>query len=58
VLYTPDAPDLVSFRPIADFIPAIRFQYGPFRNYYSERILLVDQKVVNDYFDNLGRNRR
>lgn len=53
VLYTPDAPDLVSFRPIADFIPSIRFRYGPFRNYYSERILLVDQKVVDDYFDNL-----
>lgn len=53
LLYTPDAPDLVSFRPIADFIPSIRFRYGPFRNYYSQRILLVDQKVINDYFDNL-----
>ncbi|WP_329515881.1 dermonecrotic toxin domain-containing protein [Pseudomonas moraviensis] len=53
LLYTPDAPDLISFRPIAEFIPSIRFRYGPFRKYYSERILLVDQKVVNDYFDNL-----
>ncbi|MFI8224849.1 dermonecrotic toxin domain-containing protein [Pseudomonas sp. NPDC085632] len=53
VLYTPDAPDRVSFRPIADFIPSIRFRYGPFRTYYSGRILLVDQKVINDYFDRL-----
>ena len=52
-LYTPDAPDLVSFRPIAEFIPSIRFRYGPFRTYYSERILLVDQEAINDYFDNL-----
>ncbi|WP_434592216.1 hypothetical protein J3Q09_22935 [Pseudomonas sp. R4-83] len=53
VLYTPDAPDLVSFRPIADFIPSIRFRYGPFREYFSDRILLVDQKVISDYFDRL-----
>lgn len=53
LLYTPDAPDQVSFRPIADFIPSIRFRKGPFRTYYSERILLIDQKVINDYFDNL-----
>ncbi len=53
LLYTPDAPDLVSFRPIVDFIPSIRLRNGPFRNYYSQRILLVDQKVINDYFDNL-----
>lgn len=53
LLYTPDAPDLVSFRPIAEFIPSIRFRYGPFRNYYSQRILLLDQKVINAYFDNL-----
>jgi hypothetical protein len=53
LLYTPDAPDLVSFRPIAEFIPSIRFRYGPFRTYYSGRILLVDQKVINDYFDRL-----
>ncbi|VVQ27999.1 dermonecrotic toxin domain-containing protein [Pseudomonas fluorescens] len=53
LLYTPDAPDLVSFRPIAEFIPSIRFRYGPFRDYYSQRVLLVDQKVINDYFDNL-----
>lgn len=53
LLYTPDAPDRVSFRPIAEFIPSIRFRYGPFRTYYSERILLVDQKVINDYFDKL-----
>ncbi|MGX9866360.1 dermonecrotic toxin domain-containing protein, partial [Pseudomonas moraviensis] len=53
LLYTPDAPDLVSFRPIAEFIPSIRFRNGPFRHYYSERILLRDQKVINDYFDNL-----
>ncbi len=53
MLYTPDAPDQVSFRPIADFIPSIRFRKGPFRTYYSERILLIDQKVINDYFDNL-----
>lgn len=53
LLYTPDAPDLVSFRPIAEFIPSIRFRNGPFRHYYSERILLVDQKVISDYFDNL-----
>lgn len=52
-LYTPDAPDLVNFRPIAEFIPSIRFRHGPFREYYSERILLVDQKVINDYFDKL-----
>lgn len=53
LLYTPDAPDLVSFRPMAEFIPSIRFRYGPFRDYYSARILLVDQKVVEDYFDDL-----
>ncbi|WP_434767744.1 dermonecrotic toxin domain-containing protein [Pseudomonas triticicola] len=53
LLYTPDAPDLVSFRPIAEFIPSIRFRYGPFRDYYSGRILLVDKKVVEDYFDDL-----
>lgn len=53
LLYTPDAPDLVSFRPIAEFIPSIRLRNGPFRSYYSERILLVDQKVINDYFDKL-----
>ncbi|HWH85741.1 MAG TPA: DUF6543 domain-containing protein [Pseudomonas sp.] len=53
LLYTPDAPDLVSFRPVADFIPSIRFRNGPFREYYSERILLVDQKVISDYFDQL-----
>lgn len=53
VLYTPDAPDHVSFRPIADFIPSIRFRYGPFRAYYSERILITDQKVISDYFDEL-----
>ncbi|SDS35993.1 dermonecrotic toxin domain-containing protein [Pseudomonas granadensis] len=53
LLYTPDAPDLVSFRPIAEFIPSIRFRYGPFREYYSDRILLVDQKVISDYFDRL-----
>ena len=53
LLYTPDAPDQVNFRPIAEFVPSIRFRKGPFRNYYSERILLVDQKVTNDYFDNL-----
>ncbi|QXI19868.1 dermonecrotic toxin domain-containing protein [Pseudomonas hamedanensis] len=53
LLYTPDAPDLVSFRPIAEFVPSIRFRFGPFREYYSKRILLTDQKVINDYFDNL-----
>ncbi|WP_351060834.1 hypothetical protein, partial [Psychrobacter sp. TB20-MNA-CIBAN-0197] len=31
LLYTPDAPDQVSFRPIAEFIPSIRFRKGPFR---------------------------
>ncbi|MCP1474504.1 hypothetical protein ABIA54_001408 [Pseudomonas sp. EB276 TE3739] len=54
LLYTPDAPDLVSFRPIAEFIPSIRFRQGPFREYYIKRILLVDQKVINDYFDDLA----
>lgn len=53
ILYTPDAPDHVSFRPIADFIPSIRFRYGPFREYFSERILITDQKVISDYFDEL-----
>ncbi|TDK57584.1 dermonecrotic toxin domain-containing protein [Pseudomonas moraviensis] len=53
LLYTPDAPDLVSFRPIAEFTASIRLRNGPFRDYYSERILLVDQKVINNYFDNL-----
>lgn len=54
LLYTPDAPDLVSFRPIAEFIPSIRYRRGPFREYYIKRILLVDQKVINDYFDSLS----
>ncbi len=53
LLYTPDAPDLVSFRPIAEFIPSIRFRYGPFREYYSGRIMLVDKQVVESYFDDL-----
>ena len=53
LLYTPDAPDQVSFRPIDEFIPSIRFRYGPFRDYYSERILLVDKKVIDGYFDRL-----
>lgn len=53
LLYTPDAPDQVSFRPIDEFIPSVRFRYGPFRDYYSERILLVDKKVIDGYFDRL-----
>lgn len=53
LLYTPDAPDLVSFRPAAQFIPSIRFRLGPFREYYSNRNLIVDRKVVGDYFDEL-----
>jgi hypothetical protein len=53
LLYTPDAPDLVSFRPIEEFVHSIRFRQGPFREYYIKRVLLVDQKVINDYFDKL-----
>jgi hypothetical protein len=53
-LYTPDAPDGVAYRPINDFIPSIRFQYGPMRDYYFDRVAIVDQKVINDYFDDLA----
>ncbi|EUB83984.1 dermonecrotic toxin domain-containing protein [Pseudomonas sp. GM30] len=52
-LYTPDAPDGVAYRPINDFIPSIRFRYGPMRDYYFDRVAIVDQKVINDYFDDL-----
>jgi hypothetical protein len=52
-LYTPDAPDRATFRPVGEFIQSIRFRYGPFRDYYSGRILLVDQAVINEYFDRI-----
>lgn len=52
-LYTPDAPDGVCFRPVTEFINSIRFRLGPFRDYYFSRILIEDQKVVDDYFDSL-----
>ncbi|WP_277760628.1 DUF6543 domain-containing protein [Pseudomonas sp. A34-9] len=53
LLYTPDAPDRLSFRPIQDFIGDIRYRQGAFREYYINRVLLVDNKAVNDYFDRL-----
>lgn len=52
-LYTPNAPDGTAYRPVEEFIRSIRFRYGPFRAYYTARVKLEDQKVVNDYFDKL-----
>ncbi|WP_415757890.1 hypothetical protein [Pseudomonas sp. LT1P18] len=52
-LYTPNAPDQKSFRPIQEFVGSIRHRAGPFREYYIKRVLIEDQKVVNDYFDKL-----
>ncbi|RIJ12689.1 hypothetical protein DXT77_04265 [Pseudomonas sp. 91RF] len=52
-LYTPDAPDDVAFRSANEFVGSIRFRYGPFRDYYLQRVKIEDRKVVNDYFDNL-----
>ncbi|MFJ2389044.1 dermonecrotic toxin domain-containing protein [Pseudomonas koreensis] len=52
-LYTPDAPDQIAFRKAADFIWSIRYRAGSLRNYYINRVALVDHKVVNDYFDEL-----
>lgn len=52
-LYTPNAPDDVAFRPVEEFVGSIRFRYGPFRDYYIARVKIEEQKVVNDYFDNL-----
>lgn len=52
-LYTPEAPDQVAFRPLNEFVRDIRFRTGPFREYYIKRVKLVDQQVVNNYFDRL-----
>ncbi|MDX9672885.1 MULTISPECIES: DUF6543 domain-containing protein [unclassified Pseudomonas] len=52
-LYTPDAPDRIAFRKAADFVGSIRLRARSLRNYYIDRVALVDQKVVNDYFDEL-----
>ncbi|MBT9266665.1 hypothetical protein KKQ10_17420 [Pseudomonas sp. MG-9] len=52
-LYTPDAPDGVAYRPISDFIPSIRYRFGPMRNYYFDRVALIDREVINNYFDDL-----
>ncbi|MGG7672960.1 dermonecrotic toxin domain-containing protein [Pseudomonas sp. WC2] len=53
-LYTPNAPDQKSFRPIEEFVGSIRHRPGPFREYYIKRVLIEDQKVVNDYFESLA----
>lgn len=52
-LYTPNAPDGVSFRSLNEFVGSIRYRYGPFRDYYTARVKIDDRKVVDDYFDNL-----
>lgn len=52
-LYTPNAPDSLAVRSIDEFVGSIRFRYGPLRDYYAARVKIDDQKVVNDYFDNL-----
>jgi len=52
-LYTPHAPDHVAFRSVNSFVGAIRDRFGSFRDYYIKRISFLDQKVINDYFDEL-----
>jgi hypothetical protein len=52
-IYTPDAPDQIAFRNAKDFVGSIRYRVRSLRNYYIDRVAIVDQKVVSDYFDQL-----
>lgn len=52
-LFTPDAPDHVAFRPASSFVGSIRDRNGRLRDYYTNRVKILDQKIVNDYFDKL-----
>ncbi|MFJ2713572.1 hypothetical protein ACIOZM_22230 [Pseudomonas sp. NPDC087346] len=52
-IYTPLAPDQIAFRKAADFVRSIRFRSRSLRHYYIDRVAIVDQKVINDYFDEL-----
>jgi hypothetical protein len=52
-IYTPHAPDHVAFRSVNTFVGSIRDRAGPFREYYIKRISFLDNKVINDYFDEL-----
>ncbi|POA46732.1 hypothetical protein C1893_18525 [Pseudomonas sp. MPR-ANC1] len=47
-LYTPDAPDRRSFRPVSKFYSSVR--YDGLANYYASRVKVADKKVVNDMF--------
>ncbi|WLG85785.1 hypothetical protein PSH97_04430 [Pseudomonas cucumis] len=48
-LYTPHAPDGKWFRPLDHIVNAIR--YGALTEYFLDRVRLIDQPAVNEYFD-------
>ncbi|MCE6978705.1 hypothetical protein EI534_15200 [Pseudomonas frederiksbergensis] len=52
-IYTPNAPDDLAFRSANDFVWSIRDRRNSLREYYINRVAIVDKKVINDYFDGL-----
>lgn len=52
-LYTPEAPDGIAFRLASSFAWSIRDRNGLLRDYYINRVTILDKKIVNDYFDQL-----
>ncbi|PKA69236.1 hypothetical protein ATI02_2069 [Pseudomonas baetica] len=51
LMYTPDAPDRVSFRAVKDFFTGIQYRLSPFREYYLDRLQLIDKEVVDKFFN-------
>jgi hypothetical protein len=52
-IYTPNAPDDLAFRHAKDFVGSIRDRSNTYRDYYIDRVAIVDKKVIDGYFDGL-----
>lgn len=53
VLFTPNAPDCRSFRPLAEFAKSVKS--AGLGSYFSKRVKYTEQKVVNAYLEKVKR---
>ncbi len=54
LLYTPHAPDCISFRPLAEFAKSVKV--GGLGRYYCKRVKYTDQRVVSHYIEEVKRS--
>lgn len=56
VLYTPESPDGLSYRPVTDYADLLRSP--AMRHYYHERVAYVGKGRVAEFFDDLHRGKK